>query len=306
MVTGGLGFIGSHFIEMLLARGYEVVNVDKRTFAARENLAFENNPHHILIEKDICDLVELPENISHIVNFAAESHVDNSIADPLPFVRSNIVGVHNLLELIRKRDKKNRPVFIQISTDEVYGDIMKGSYKETDRLIPSNPYSASKAAADQLVIGWSRTYELQTRICRSCNNYGYGQTDTKLIPTTFKSAMNNTKVGIHGTGLHKREWIYVEDNCEAIALVMTEGKNGEIYNITSGKEMTNLEVVGHILKAVGKPQDFYKHIKDRPGQDRRYSVSCAKIKKLGWKPKTKFTEFLPLCKKRYEDDINKK
>lgn len=305
MITGGLGFIGSHFVEMLLLRGYEVVNIDKRTFAARENLAFENNPKHTLIEKDICDLTELPDNISYIVNFAAESHVDNSISDPSPFIRSNIVGVHNLLELVRATDKKQRPIFIQISTDEVYGDILKGSYKETDRLTPSNPYSASKAAADQLVIGWARTYGLQTRICRSCNNYGYGQTDTKLVPTTIKSALKNTKIGVHGTGLHKREWIYVEDNCEAIALVMKKGEDSEIYNITSGVEMTNIEVIEHILTALGKPKDFYKHVKDRPGQDRRYSVNCTKIKKLGWKPKTKITDFLPVCIKRYRDDATK-
>jgi dTDP-glucose 4,6-dehydratase len=301
MVTGGLGFIGSHFIEMLLKEGYHIINVDKRTYASREGLEFEKDKNHKLIEKDICDLKTLPEGISHIINFAAESHVDNSIANSSPFIQSNVVGVFNLLELVRKTQKEKRPIFIQISTDEVYGDILDGSFKETDRLIPSSPYSASKAAADQLVMGWSRTYGLRTRICRSSNNYGFGQTDTKLVPTTMKNAFKKKKAIVHGDGSYKREWLYVEDNCEAIRVVMKKGKDNEIYNISSGNERTNLEVVKLILRAMNLPENHYEHVADRPGQDRRYSVNCEKIKQLGWQPKMTMEEFLPICKKMNEE-----
>ena len=301
MVTGGLGFIGSHFIEMLLKQGYYVINIDKRTPAAREGLALEMDKNHELIERDICDLKVLPTGISHIINFAAESHVDNSIANSSPFIKSNVLGVFNLLELTRRMPREKRPVFIQISTDEVYGDISEGSFDETDRLTPSSPYSASKAAADQLVIGWARTYGLKTRICRSSNNYGFGQTDTKLVPTTMKNAFRDKKAIVHGSGLYKREWLFVGDNCEAIRLVMDKGADGEIYNISSGSEKTNLEVVKLILHAMDKDENYYEHVSDRPGQDTRYSVNCDKIKKLGWKPKVTMEEFLPICRKLNEE-----
>lgn len=296
MVTGGLGFIGSHFIDLILKEGYKVVNVDKITYASRKDLDYlAKNKNYEFIKKDICDLVKLPSGISHIVNFAAESHVDNSIADSLPFVKSNVQGVYNLLNLIKKTKKENRPAFIQISTDEVYGDILNGSFDENDRLIPSSPYSATKAAADQLVMGWSRTYDIKYRICRSCNNYGYAQRAEKLIPKTMKLAPKGIKVGVHGSGQYKREWIYVGDNCEAIFLIMTNGKDGEIYNISTGVELTNIEVVKKVLKVVGKPEDFFEFTEDRPGQDIRYSVNYEKIKLLGWKPTMTLDEYLPIC-----------
>lgn len=296
MVTGGLGFIGSHFIDLILKKGYKVINVDKITYASRKDLDYvAKNKNYEFIKKDICDLVRLPDGISHIVNFAAESHVDNSITNNLPFIKSNVQGVYNLLSLIRKTKKEDRPIFIQISTDEVYGDILNGSFDENDRLKPSNPYSATKAAADQLVMGWGRTYDIKYRICRSCNNYGYAQRAEKLIPKTMKLASKGIKVGVHGSGQYSREWIYVGDNCEAIFLIMTNGNDGEIYNISSGVELTNIEVVKKVLKVVGQPKDFFEFTENRPGQDIRYSVNYEKIKSLGWKPKMTLDEYLPIC-----------
>ncbi|MDB5239108.1 MAG: dTDP-glucose 4,6-dehydratase [Candidatus Parcubacteria bacterium] len=301
LVTGGLGFIGSCFVEMLLKKGYFVVNIDKMTYAIREDTDFDKSPNYQFIKKDICDLKSLPEGISHIVNFAAESHVDNSIRSTGAFVKSNVQGVHNLLELVRALPLERRPVFIQISTDEVYGDILEGSFDEEAKLTPSNPYSATKAAADQLVMGWGRTYGLRWRICRSSNNYGYGQRTEKLIPKAMKWAQKGRKIPIHGTGSQKREWTHTEDNCAAIFLVMEKGANGNVYNISTAEEFTNLEVVKKILKVMGAPQDLIEFVKDRPGQDIRYSVKTDKIRQLGWKPAMTLDRYLPICKERNEE-----
>lgn len=284
MVTGGLGFIGSCFVEMVLERGYKVVNVDKKTYAARKTVPFSDHGRYSFIKKDIAELKKLPPGISFIVNFAAESHVDNSIESSSAFLKSNVTGVYNLLELTRKISPSKRPVFIQISTDEVYGDILKGSFKETDRLKPSNPYSATKAGAEELVIGWGRTYGLKYRITRSSNNYGCHQNMEKFIPSIIELADQNKKARIYGNGLQRREWTHIEDNCAAILLVMEKGQDGEIYNISSEEELTNLDLAKKVLKAVGKPKDFYESITDRPGHDLRYSIDCTKIRKLGWKP----------------------
>lgn len=301
LVTGGLGFIGSTFVEMALKKGFFVFNVDKMTYAIREDVPFKNNPNYKLIKKDICDLKTLPSEVSHIINFAAESHVDNSIKDNSAFLKSNVSGVYNLLEIVRSLDQSKRPVFIQIGTDEVYGDISEGFFKETDRLSPSNPYSASKAAADQLVIAWGRTYGINYRICRSSNNYGYGQRAEKLIPKTMKLAKKNIKAKIYGNGEQRREWTYTEDNCNAIFLIIEKGKNGEIYNISSGEELTNLEVVKKVLKVMNKPENFYEMIEDRPGHDIRYSVNTTKIRELGWNPTMTLDKFLPICKQLNEE-----
>jgi dTDP-glucose 4,6-dehydratase len=305
LVTGGLGFIGSCFTQLVLKRGYPVINVDKMTYAIREDTDFERYPNYEFIKKDICDLKSLPENISYIVNFAAESHVDNSIENSLDFFRSNVYGVYNLLELVRQTPKGKRPIFIQISTDEVYGDILDGSFKETDKLKPSSPYSATKAAADQLVMGWGRTYGIRYRICRSSNNYGYGQRVEKLIPTAMKFALQNKKIPVHGDGSYKREWTYTEDNCQAIWLVMGKGKDNEIYNISSGEELTNLEVIKKILRVVGKKEDLLEFVPNRPGQDLRYSVDTKKIRELGWMPKMTLDRYIPICLKLNEDRTSK-
>ncbi|MEK7133860.1 MAG: GDP-mannose 4,6-dehydratase [Patescibacteria group bacterium] len=300
LVTGGLGFIGSHFITLLLKRGYGVVNIDKVTYAVRKDLNFERHENYEFIKADISELKALPIGISHVVNFAAESHVDNSIRMNYAFLKSNSEGVYNLLELIRVLPPKERPTFIQISTDEVYGDILEGSFSETDRLNPSNPYSASKASADMFVHAWTRTYGIRTRICRSSNNYGYGQNAEKLVPRTMKMAYKGIKMTVHGNGSYVREWTYVGDNCEAIFLVMTKGKDGEIYNISSGESLTNLEVVKKVLKIMGRADDFYELVPNRPGQDVRYSVTSEKIRALGWSPTTTLEQHLPICEELNE------
>jgi len=300
LVTGGLGFIGSNFIELLLRRGYHVINVDKMTYAARTDLNFDQNPSYEFIRKDICDLKELPQNISYLVNFAAESHVDNSLKDNSSFFKSNVGGVYNLLELIRKVDMEKRPVLIHISTDEVYGDILEGRATEENRLRPSSPYSATKAAADQLVFGWSRSHGIKYRMCRSGNNYGYGQQAEKLIPHTIKTTNKSQKMKMHGDGSYKREWIQVEDNCEAILLIMEKGKDNEIYNVSTNEEHTNLEVVKTILKAMDKPEDFFEFVPNRPGQDLRYSTDASKIRTLGWTPKHTLEEHIPTYLKQCE------
>ncbi len=301
LVTGGLGFIGSHFIELALEKGYSITNIDKKTYAARKDLDFDKNPNYKFIAKDICDLRALPPHLDYIVNFAAESHVENSLVDNLPFFRSNIEGVYNLLELIRKVEKEKRPVLIHISTDEVYGDILEGSFTENDKLTPSNPYSATKAAADQLVIGWWRTHSIRARICRSCNNYGYGQIGTKLIPNTMKRVHRGEKAQVHGSGSYKREWVWAADNANAILLVMEKGADREIYNISTSEEYTNLEVISKVLRVLGKPEDFYEGVSDRPRQDVRYSVDASKIRALGWKPTMTLDHYLPVCRDRNED-----
>lgn len=292
-VTGGLGFIGSHFVDLLLKKGYHVINIDKCTYAARTDLDFDKHPNYEFRKEDICHLKHLPPNISYLVNFAAESHVDNSILANETFFESNTRGVYNLLELIRAKDPSDQPVLIHISTDEVYGDIMDGSSKEHHALSPSNPYSASKAAAEQLINGWKRTYGIKARITRSSNNYGFGQYPEKLIPKTIHLASKNMKMTIHGDGSYQREWIYVGDNCEAILSVMEKGEDGETYNISSGEMLTNLEIVKLVLFHMKKPADFFEFVENRIGQDIRYSIHATKIKELEWQPKMNLKKYLP-------------
>lgn len=310
LVTGGLGFIGSNFITLALSKGYYVINIDKKTYAARTDLDFDSNPNYEFIHEDISKIKHLPKDIKYIVNFAAESHVDNSLKSNSDFFTSNIGGVYNLLELLKKEDPGTRPTLIHISTDEVYGDRLEGFSVETDMLKPSNPYSATKAAADQLVFGWGRSYNLPYRICRSSNNYGYGQYAEKLIPRTIKSAYKGIKMEVHGDGSYKREWTHVEDNCAGILLVMEKGSNGEIYNISSGEVRSNLDVVKSILRAMNKPEDFFIFVKNRQGQDLRYAVNPTKIKKLGWEPKHTLESSLPryfeLCEMGQMPRKNKK
>lgn len=301
LVTGGLGFIGSYFVELLLKKGYYVINVDKVTYAARKDLNFEKYKNYEFIKEDICYLKHLPPNIDYLVNFAAESHVDNSIVANKIFFESNIRGVYNLLELIRGKDPSERPIFIHISTDEVYGDTLSGSKKETDPLKPSNPYAATKAAAEQLIFAWGRTYGIKYKICRSSNNYGWGQYPEKLIPKTIVYALENRKMTIHGDGSARREWTYVMDNVEGIYLVMEKGGLNEIYNISSNEEYSVLEIVKMILKIMKKPDNFYIFVEDRPGQDIRYSIDSTKIRKLGWNPKMTLKKYLPQLIKIYKE-----
>ncbi len=306
LVTGCLGFIGSYFVELLLKKGYYVINVDKMTYAARKDLDFNKYQNYEFIEEDIGKLKHLPPNIDYLVNFAAESHVDNAILSNGVFFESNVYGVYNLLELLRGKDPADVPIFIHISTDEVYGDIFSDSRKETDMLKPSNPYAATKSAAEQLIFAWGRTYGIKYKICRSSNNYGYGQYPEKLIPKTILYALENKKMTIHGNGSARREWTYVCDNVEGIYLVMEKGVAGEIYNISSSEEYSVLEIVKMILKEMGKPEDFYVFVEDRPGQDIRYSIDSSKMKNLGWRPEMTLKHYLLEYIKLSKENFNKK
>ena len=296
LVTGGLGFIGSNFIRYLLQKysDVEVVNVDAMKYGYNpENLKdIENDERYTLVRGDISDyglMSKLIKDADIVINFAAESHVDRSIANPYSFLQSNVIGVFTILEALRKNNPDAK--LVHISTDEVYGDILNGSFKEEDRLKPSSPYSASKAAADMFVLAYVRTYGLYAMITRCTNNFGPYQFPEKLIPKTIIRASMNLKVPIYGTGKNVRDWIYVLDHCEAIDLVMQKGEKGEIYNISSGEEKTNLEVVTEILKIMGKDESLIEFVEDRPGHDLRYSLDSSKIREeLGWKPKHSFKE----------------
>lgn len=274
----------------------EITNLDKISYGANpENLQdIEDNRNYKFIKGDICDKEILREYITNsdvIVNFAAESHVDRSISDPSPFLKSNTEGVLSLLEVTRNHNKKIK--FIQVGTDESYGDILENSFKEEDRLKPSSPYAASKASADMLCLAYHRTYGLDAIISRCTNNFGPYQFPEKLIPKTIIRANLNLKIPIYGSGKNVRDWIYVRDHCDAINRIMNKGKSGEIYNISSGKELSNIEIVGNILRLLNKPVELIEFVEDRPGHDVRYSLNSSKIKReLDWNPKYEFSEAL--------------
>ena len=296
LVTGGLGFIGSNFIRYFLDKysDVEVINLDAMKYGSNPaNLKdFEGDDRYTFIKGSISDyelVSELVQKVDAIVNFAAETHVDRSISSPNSFLQSNVIGVFTILEAMRKNNLDAK--LVHISTDEVYGDILKGSFKEDDRLKPSSPYSASKAAADMFVLAYVRTYGINASITRCTNNYGPYQFPEKLIPKTIIRALMNLKVPIYGTGKNVRDWIYVLDHCEAVDIVMREGEKGEIYNISGGEERTNLEVVKTILDLMGKDESLIEFVEDRPGHDLRYSLNSSKIEEeLGWKPKHSFEE----------------
>jgi len=298
LVTGGLGFIGTNFIRYMLSRDREVeiTNIDKVGVGSNiENLEDLNGQaNYRFIRGDISDLklmAEAVKDVDAIVNFAAETHVDRSIREPRPFIKSNILGVFTILEAMRKYNRD--ACLVHVSTDEVYGEIQKGSFKESDRLNPSNPYSASKASADMLCLAYHRTYNLNVKITRCTNNFGPYQFPEKLIPKTIIRAIKNLKVPIYGTGKNVRDWIYVLDHCEAIRLVLENGGPGEIYNISSGNELENIEVVRMILRHLGKDEDLIFFVEDRPGHDLRYSLDSSKIRsELGWRPLHDFSSAL--------------
>jgi len=305
MVTGGLGFIGSYFVDLALKRGYHVINVDKKTYAARTDLNFEGRKHYELIEADIATMTHLPVGIDYVVNFAAESHVDNSIHANEEFYKSNIGGVYNLLELIRAKDETDRPILFHISTDEVYGTAHEGAFTENDKLLPSNPYSATKAAAEQLIFGWRHTHGIKAIICRSCNNYGFGQYPEKLLAKTIEFLLKDKKMTVHGDGTYLREWIYAEDNCEGLLTVLEKGQEGEVYNISSGEEHSVIDAVKMVVAAMGKTEEeALVHIPNRPGQDLRYAVDCSKARALGWAPKMTLKEYIPTYIKLYRKHLD--
>ena len=298
LVTGGAGFIGSNFVRMVLDehKDYLVVNLDKLTYAGNlENLQqYIDYPNHRFVKADICD-GELVESlideyeIDAIVNFAAESHVDRSIEEPKLFIETNVIGTLMLLEAARD---KGIGRFIQISTDEVYGALgPEGNFTEQTPLSPNSPYSASKAAADHLVKAFGHTWGLDYNITRCSNNYGEYQFPEKMIPLMINNALNDKELPIYGDGLYVRDWLYVYDHCTAVWKVLTEGKSGETYNIGGCNEKTNMEVVRIILDRLNKPESLIKHVKDRPGHDRRYAIDASKIiNELGWKPSVTFEQ----------------
>lgn len=297
LVTGGCGFIGSNFIRYILKKypDYKITNLDKLTYAGNlENLrAIEKKPNYRFIKGDICDKKTvnsvIKEGIDAILNFAAESHVDRSILGPESFIQTDIYGTYTLLEAARKFKMKR---MIQISTDECYGSIEKGSFKETDPLNPSSPYAASKASADLLCLSYFTTYKLPVIITRSSNNYGSYQFPEKLIPLFITNALEDKPLPLYEDGLNVRDWLYVLDNCRAIDLILHKGRIGEIYNVGADNERTNVEITKAILGILSKSEDLIKKVKDRPGHDRRYSLDSSKIRKLGWKPEYNFEKTL--------------
>ncbi len=293
LVTGGLGFIGSNFIRHMLNKNHcQIINLDKVTYCANfENLKdVEKNANYKFVKGDICDkniVGKLVKKVDVIINFAAETHVDRSITAPGDFIKTDVFGTYVLLEAARKFNIKK---YIQISTDEVYGSIRKGSFKETDSLNPSSPYSASKASADHLVSSYFDTYGLPILITRSSNNFGPNQYPEKLIPLFITNLLDGKKIPVYGDGLNVRDWVYVLDNCEAVNLVLDKGKTGEIYNIGGGNEKTNIEIARALLKELGKEKSFIEFVKDRMGHDKRYSLDCSKLRGLGWKPRYNFDQ----------------
>ncbi|MCW3974816.1 MAG: dTDP-glucose 4,6-dehydratase [Candidatus Bathyarchaeota archaeon] len=295
LITGGLGFIGSNFIRYLLNKNKDarVTILDKISQGANlDNLQGIDDENYIFIKGDICDsksIKSLIENVDAVINFAAETHVDRSIADPWPFFKSNVEGALTLLEVIRNSNKSIR--FIQIGTDESYGEIKEGSFIENNMLKPSSPYSASKASADMFCIAYHNTYDLDVTVTRCTNNFGPFQFLEKFIPKVIVRAYLDLKVPIYGSGSNIRDWIYVNDHCEAICKVLEKGRAGHIYNIASGNELENIKVAENILRLMNKPKSLIEFVEDRPGHDLRYSLDSSKIRsELGWKPKYKFQE----------------
>ncbi|MEC0330851.1 dTDP-glucose 4,6-dehydratase [Paenibacillus macerans] len=295
LVTGGAGFIGSNFVLYMLNQhpDYQIVNVDALTYAGNlENLkSVEGHPNHTFVKADITDARTMDELIGQgvdvVVNFAAESHVDRSILEPDVFVKTNVLGTQVLLDAAKKHGVKK---YVQVSTDEVYGTLGEtGLFTEETPLTPNSPYSASKAGGDLLVRAYHETFGLPVNITRCSNNYGPYQFPEKLIPLMISKALADEVLPVYGDGLNVRDWLYVEDHCSAIDLVIHNGRNGEVYNIGGNNERTNLHIVRTILEQLGKPESLIKHVQDRPGHDRRYGIDPTKtMQELGWKPKHSF------------------
>ena len=316
IVTGGLGFIGSNLIELLLENNFFVINIDKITYSSNfyNTLEFKNHKNYKFIKSDISD--KKIKNIifkyrpSCIYNLAAETHVDRSIDDPKNFIHSNVFGVYNLLECFKEFTSKNKnSKFIHVSTDEVYGDILRGRSSEGFPYKPRSPYAASKASSDHLVYSYFRTYKMPVIVTNCSNNYGPKQHPEKLIPKLIYNILNNKTLPIYGNGKNSREWIYVKDHCEALLKVYEKGKIGEFYNIGSNINLNNIEITKNILNLSKKKVSLGKNVKikfvkDRPGHDFRYALNSNKIKKkLKWKPKMSFKKGINLTFNWYLENI---
>jgi len=313
-VTGCLGFIGSYVTEALLKNGDYIIGVDKMTYASQPKSLIEFNKygnHFKFIKSDINDLKFLYQ-CDYVINTAAETHVDNSIISSDEFLHSNINGVHHLLELIRQKSYNGMPTLLHFSTDEVYGDIKEGSHTETDLLKPSNPYSATKAAADMLITAWGRTFKVPYIIVRPTNNYGIGQYVEKLIPKACKFIQLGKKVPLHNNGTPKRIWLHAQDTADAIITIIEFGVKNEIYNISGNTEVSNKEIVEKIIKLFrGEPglynlydiDSFCDFSCTRDGQDVRYSLDDSKLRSLGWKNKCELDKELPNIVKYYQNNF---
>lgn len=312
LITGGAGFIGSNFVRYMLNKhkDYKIVNLDLLTYAGNIKSLddVQDNPNYLFVKGDISDnkLVDKivsDKKIDVIINFAAESHVDRSITNPDIFVKTNVLGTQNLLEVAKKYKIEK---FFQISTDEVYGSLGKtGFFTEKTPLSPNSPYSASKASADLLVLAYHHTFGLNVNITRCSNNYGPYQFPEKLIPLFITNALDNKQVPLYGDGLNIRDWLFVEDHCSAIDTVLHKGKNGEVYNIGGNNEKTNKYITDTILKYLGKDSSLIKYVTDRLGHDRRYAIDATKIKEeLGWQPQYKFEQAIEKTIKWYLDNKN--
>jgi dTDP-glucose 4,6-dehydratase len=306
VVTGGAGFIGSNFVRFMLRRydDLEVVNLDKLTYAGNlENLRdIEDDARYTFVKGDICDAAVVRaalQGADAVVNFAAETHVDRSISGPQDFISTDVLGTHTLLEAVRELAIAR---YVQISTDEVYGSTETGSFTEESDLVPSSPYSASKAGADLLVLAYHRTYGAPVLITRSSNNFGPWQYPEKIIPLFIINAIDDQALPVYGDGLNVRDWLYVDDNCAGIDAVLRKGALGEVYNIGGGNEVRNLTLTRQILELLGKSPELIRFVADRPGHDRRYSIDCGKLQALGWRPATPFETGLERTVSWYRDN----
>lgn len=309
LVTGGLGFMGSNFIRYMMTTYPEVriLNFDKMTYAGNpENLRdIENDSRYQFVKGDITntELVRttvqsfLPDTI---INYAAETHVDRSILDPGAFVRTDVLGTYNLLEATKEFGVQR---YIQISTDEVFGSVEQGESTEESRFDPSSPYSASKAGADHLVHAYHRTFKTPTIVTHACNNYGPFQYPEKLIPLFITNLLEGKHIPVYGEGANIREWIYVLDHAQAIDTILQSGEPGSVYNIGTGKRLTNLELTQRLLDALQKDSSFVDHVADRPGHDRRYAVDASKLRALGWKPRVDFSQGLQETVEWYRTNV---
>tara|TARA_B110000971_G_scaffold132915_1_gene136060 strand:+ start:199 stop:1218 length:1020 start_codon:yes stop_codon:yes gene_type:complete len=315
IVTGGLGFIGSNLIELLLKKNYYVINIDKVTYSSNfyNTKEFQNNKKYKFIKCDINDKkIEKIFNTHKpdgIFNLAAETHVDRSIDSPKSFIESNILGVFNILEIFKKFSKNNSKCkLIHISTDEVFGDILSGRSNENYPYKPSSPYAASKASSDHLVSSYVRTYNIPAIVTNCSNNYGPKQHPEKLIPKLIYNIFTNKSLPIYGKGTNSREWIYVQDHCEALIKIFEKGKVGSFYNIGSNKNQTNLEICSKLIKVAGKNNILGKNVKikfvkDRPGHDIRYALNSSKLKKeLKWIPKINLSDGINITFQWYQDN----
>jgi dTDP-glucose 4,6-dehydratase len=307
LVTGGAGFIGSNFVRYALERheDWQVTNLDKLTYAGRmENLHdVVSNPRHEFVRGDIADaavsgpLVERAELVFH---FAAETHVDRSIAGAAEFIRTDVLGTYVLLEAARRASGLRR--FVQVSTDEVYGHVPTGHSRETDELKPRNPYSASKAAADRLAYSFWATYDVPVVITRASNNYGPYQFPEKVIPLFATNALEDRPLPMYGDGGQIRDWLHVLDHCRALDVAAERGVPGEVYNVGGGNEVPNRELAQRILGTLGKPESLITTVTDRPGHDRRYALDCGKLKAIGWAPEVAFGEGMTATVEWYRDN----